>query len=103
MLGGAAFLPLQALAILSGETAVAGALERLRRDGDHRLVARRLARAQDPALVRPGRASRAASRCSRSASSRERADWALADESVFASSLGFMIWVVVTATYLLRR
>ena len=31
------------------------------------------------------------------------ADWVLADESVFASSLGFMIWVVVTATYLLRR
>jgi hypothetical protein len=29
--------------------------------------------------------------------------WTLADRSVFASSLGFMIWVVVTATYLLRR
>ena len=27
----------------------------------------------------------------------------LADRSVFASSLGFMGWVVVTATYLLRR
>jgi hypothetical protein len=31
------------------------------------------------------------------------ADWTLADRSVFASSLGFMIWVLVTATYLLRR
>lgn len=31
------------------------------------------------------------------------ASWTLADRSVFASSLGFMIWVVVTATYLLRR
>jgi len=31
------------------------------------------------------------------------AGWTLADRSVFASSLGFMIWVVVTATYLLRR
>jgi hypothetical protein len=31
------------------------------------------------------------------------ADWTLADESVFASSLGFMVWVVVSATYLLRR
>ena len=31
------------------------------------------------------------------------ADWTLADRSVFASSLGFMVWVVVTATYLLRR
>lgn len=31
------------------------------------------------------------------------ADWTLAGTSVFASSLGFMIWVLVTATYLLRR
>jgi hypothetical protein len=30
-------------------------------------------------------------------------DWTLAGQSVFASSLGFMVWVVVTATYLLRR
>jgi hypothetical protein len=29
--------------------------------------------------------------------------WTLADRSIYASSLGFMIWVVVTATYLLRR
>lgn len=31
------------------------------------------------------------------------ADWTFAGDAVFASSLGFMIWVVVTATYLLRR
>lgn len=31
------------------------------------------------------------------------ADWTLAGGRVFASSLGFMVWVVVTATYLLRR
>lgn len=31
------------------------------------------------------------------------ADWRLWGEGVFASSLGFMVWVVVTATYLLRR
>ena len=31
------------------------------------------------------------------------ADWRLAGDTVFASSLGFMVWVVVTATYLLRR
>jgi hypothetical protein len=31
------------------------------------------------------------------------ANWTLAGQSVFASSLGFMVWVVVTATYLLRR
>jgi asparagine N-glycosylation enzyme membrane subunit Stt3 len=31
------------------------------------------------------------------------ASWTLAGRDVFASMLGFMIWVVVTATYLLRR
>jgi hypothetical protein len=31
------------------------------------------------------------------------AGWTFAGRSVFASSLGFMVWVVVTATYLLRR
>jgi hypothetical protein len=31
------------------------------------------------------------------------ADWTLADSTLWASSLGFMVWVVVTATYLLRR
>jgi len=30
-------------------------------------------------------------------------DWTFAGHAVFASSLGFMVWVVVTATYLLRR
>ena len=31
------------------------------------------------------------------------ADWTLIGHTVFASTLGFMIWVVVTTTYLLRR
>jgi hypothetical protein len=31
------------------------------------------------------------------------ADWTFAGDSVYASSVGFMVWVVVTATYLLRR
>ena len=31
------------------------------------------------------------------------ANWTFAGDAVFASSLGFMIWVLVTATYLLRR
>jgi hypothetical protein len=31
------------------------------------------------------------------------ANWTLAADRVFASSIGFMVWVVVTATYLLRR
>ncbi len=30
-------------------------------------------------------------------------DWTLAGDALFASSLGFMVWVLVTATYLLRR
>lgn len=30
-------------------------------------------------------------------------NWTFMGDSIFASSLGFMIWVVVTATYLLRR
>ena len=31
------------------------------------------------------------------------ADWTFAGDAVYASSLGFMVWVVVTTTYLLRR
>jgi hypothetical protein len=31
------------------------------------------------------------------------ANWTLAGDRIYASSIGFMIWVVVTATYLLRR
>lgn len=31
------------------------------------------------------------------------AEWTFARHAVFASSLGFMVWVVVTATYLLKR
>jgi hypothetical protein len=31
------------------------------------------------------------------------ASWTLWDSTVWASSLGFMVWVVVTATYLVRR
>jgi hypothetical protein len=30
-------------------------------------------------------------------------NWTFMSQSIFASSLGFMIWVVVTATYLLKR
>jgi hypothetical protein len=31
------------------------------------------------------------------------AHWTFAGDTAFASSLGFMVWVVVTATYLLKR
>ena len=30
-------------------------------------------------------------------------DWTLVGDAGYASSLGFMVWVAVTATYLLRR
>jgi hypothetical protein len=31
------------------------------------------------------------------------ADWTLAGDEVYASLLGFMVWVIITTTYLLRR
>jgi hypothetical protein len=31
------------------------------------------------------------------------ANWTLAGQAIYASSLGFLVWVIVTATYLLRR
>jgi len=31
------------------------------------------------------------------------ANWTLGGDAAFASSFGFMVWVVITATYLLRR
>ena len=31
------------------------------------------------------------------------ADWTFAGDDLYASVIGFMVWVVVTATYLLRR
>ena len=31
------------------------------------------------------------------------ANWTLVGDAGYASSFGFMVWVVVTATYLLRR
>ena len=102
VLGAAAFVPLQAAAILSGETAgaalssacaatviVAASLAAWR--------ARKIPRWFGRAGVAGGIAVLAVGLVEGAA------DWVLADESVFASSLGFMVWVVVTSTYLLRR
>ena len=72
-------------------------------DRDHRLVARRVARPQDRRAGSARPASPAGSRCSRSGSSRARPAGRSPATRVFASSLGFMVWVLVTATYLLRR
>jgi len=102
VLGGASYLPLQVAAVLSGETRLAApssacaatvimgsSLAALRA----RKIAEWFGRAGmlgAVALLLVGMVEGAA-------------DWRLAGDAVFASSLGFMIWVLVTATYLLRR
>ena len=102
VLGGAAFLPLQALAILSGETAVAAlssacAATVIIASSLAAWRARKIPRWFGQAGIVGGIAVLAVGLAEGAA------DWVLADETVFASSLGFMVWVVVSATYLLRR
>jgi len=102
VLGSAAFLPLQALAILSGETAVAAlssacAATAIIASSLAAWRARKIPRWFGQAGVAGGGAVLAVGLVEGAA------DWVLADQSVFASSLGFMVWVLVTVTYLLRR
>ena len=102
VLGSAAFLPLQALAILSGETAVAAlssacAATVIVASSLAAWHARKIPRWFGQAGIAGGIAVLAVGLVEGGA------DWVLADESVFASSLGFMVWVLVTATYLMRR
>jgi hypothetical protein len=102
VLGGAAFLPLQAGAILTGEPAAAAlssacAATVIMASSLAAWRARKIPRWFGQAGIVGGIAVLAVGLVEGGA------DWALADESVFASSLGFMVWVVVTATYLLRR
>lgn len=102
VLGGAAFLPLQAAAILTGEPAAAAlssacAATVIIASSLAAWRARKIPRWFGQAGIAGGVAVLAVGLVEGGA------DWALADESVFASSLGFMVWVVVTATYLLRR
>ena len=58
-----------------------------------------LARAQGAALVRPGR-DRRRRRGAALGVCEAAADWTFVGSTFWASSLGFMIWVLVTATYL---
>jgi VIT1/CCC1 family predicted Fe2+/Mn2+ transporter len=102
VLGGASFLPLQALAILSGETGVAAlssacAATVIVGSSLAAWRARKIPRWFGQAGIAGGLAVLLVGLVEGAA------DWAFADESVFASSLGFMVWVVVTASYLLRR
>jgi hypothetical protein len=102
VLGGATFLPLQALAILSGETPIAAlssacAATVIVASSLAAWRARKIPRWFGQAGIVGGIAVLAVGLAEGAA------DWVLADETVFASSLGFMVWVVVSATYLLRR
>ena len=102
VLGGASLLALQAAALASRERRGRRPRRRLRRHGDHRLLARRAQRPQGAALVRAARDRRRDRRARSSAISEAAADWTFVGSTFWASSLGFMIWVLITATYLVR-
>jgi hypothetical protein len=102
VLGGATFIALQAIALLGGDAHVAapsaaGAATVIIGSSLGAWRARKIPKwfgwagvAGGAAVLGVGIAEGAAS-------------WTLAGDSGFASSFGFMVWVVVTATYLLRR
>ena len=99
---GAAYVPLQAIAVLGGETLLAGlaaacAATTIVGASLAAWRARKIPRWFGQAGIAGGIAVLVVGAVEAGA------DWTLADRSVFASSLGFMVWVVVTATYLLRR
>ena len=98
----AAYVPLQAIAVMGGETLLAGpsaacAATTIIGASLAAWRARKIPRWFGQAGIAGGIAVLVGGAVEAGA------DWTLADRSVFASSLGFMVWVVVTATYLLRR
>jgi hypothetical protein len=102
MFGGAAYFVLQTLAVVGAETVWAGpasgcAATVIMAASLAAWKARKIPRWFGQAGVAGGVAEAAVGFVE------SGADWKLASHSVFASSLGFMIWVIVTATYLLRR
>ena len=102
VLGGAAFIALQTIAALGGVTVVSApssacAATVIIGSSLAAWRARKIPRWFGQAGVAGGVAVLAVGLVEASAG------WRLAGEAVFASSLGFMVWVVVTATYLLRR
>jgi hypothetical protein len=102
VLGGAAYVPLQTIAILGGEPLLAApsaacAATSIIGSSLAAMRARKIA-------VRFGQAGIAGGIAVLVVGMVEGAgNWTFAGDSVFASSLGFLIWVLVTATYLLRR
>ena len=102
VLGGAAYLALQTVAVLAGTTqaaATASACAAAVIIGSSLAAwrARKIAKWFGQAGVVGGIAVLAVGLVEGAA------NWTLAGDAVYASSLGFMVWVVVTATYLLRR
>ena len=102
VISGAAYVPLQTIAVLGGETLLVGpsaacAATTIVGASLAAWRARKIPRWFGQAGVAGGIAVLVVGAVETGA------DWTLADRSVFASSLGFMVWVVVTATYLLRR
>jgi hypothetical protein len=100
--GGAAYFVLQTLAVLGGETIWAGpasacAATMIVASSLGAWGARKIPRWFGQAGVAGGVAVAVVGFVEAGA------DWKLAQHSVFASSLGFMIWVLVTASYLVRR
>jgi hypothetical protein len=101
-LGGAAYIAVQALAVLEGASEVAAASSACAATviiGSSLAAwhARKIAKWFGQAGVAGGIAVLVVGIVEGAAG------WTFAGTSVFASSLGFMVWVVVTATYLLRR
>jgi hypothetical protein len=102
VLGGASYVPLQVIAAMGGETLVAApsaacAATMVVGSSLAAWHARKIPRWFGQAGVVGGVAVLVVGIVEGAA------DWTFAGHAVFASSLGFMVWVVVTATYLLRR
>jgi hypothetical protein len=102
VLGGAAYIALQTLAVIGGTTRTAGPASACAATviiGSSLAAwrARKIARWFGQAGVAGGIAVLVVGLVEAAG------DWTLAGGRVFASSLGFRVWVVVTATYLLRR
>jgi len=102
LLGGASFLALQAIALVIGRpqieaTASAGAATVIIGSSLAASRARKIGRWFGQAGVAGGIAVLIVGFVEGAAG------WTFAGDTVYASSLGFMIWILVTATYLLRR
>lgn len=102
IVGGSAFAALQTVAVLFGSTEIAGVASACSATviiGSSLAAwrARKIAKWFGQAGVAGGIAVLVVGLVEAAA------DWTLAGQAIYASSLGFLVWVLVTATYLLRR